>query len=189
MRRCLSPQILLGLGVLLLALPVTAQADFIIEFTNGSRMTVSKYKEESATVKVYTAQGWFGFRKEDISEIIDISTDPRLERDREQLYRIRREEEEKRRQLEEGRKSRQQRLVAKIEERYLGHKLGLPRNLTPEALTLQLEVLRNAKESDIYRGLANLNERINAELEESRQRELMAEHEFARKYGQLEQTQ
>ena len=31
--------------------------------------------------------------------------------------------------------------------------------------------------------------RNNAELEESRQRELMAEHEFARKYGQLEQTQ
>jgi hypothetical protein len=61
----------LGVTALLLLTPVGAKAHFIIEFTDGTNITVSNYREIGQTVKVYTQQGWFAFRKEDIARIID----------------------------------------------------------------------------------------------------------------------
>jgi len=61
----------LAFGALLLLLPVITQAHFIIEFTDGTRVTVSNYKEVGQTVKVYTQAGWFAFRKDDVARVID----------------------------------------------------------------------------------------------------------------------
>ncbi len=67
--------IVLTFGALLLLLSDIAQAYFIIEFIDGTRITVSNYKEVGQTVKVYTQEGWFAFRKDDVARIID--TNPR----------------------------------------------------------------------------------------------------------------
>lgn len=71
MGRGRSLRILFVLGVLLFLLPVTAQAYFIIEFTDGTHITVSNYKEVGKTIKIHTQEGWFAFRKEDVAKIID----------------------------------------------------------------------------------------------------------------------
>jgi hypothetical protein len=60
--------------VLLFFLPAAAQAQFIIEFTDGNRITVSNYKEEGQKIKIHTSEGWFAFRQEDVAQIIDLTT-------------------------------------------------------------------------------------------------------------------
>jgi len=62
---------MLAFSALLLLLPVNTQAHFIIEFTDGTRIIVSNYKEVDRAVKVYTKEGWFAFLKNDITKIID----------------------------------------------------------------------------------------------------------------------
>ncbi len=74
MRRYCSSQLILVFSVLLLLLPAAAQAQFIIEFTDGNRITVSNYKEEGQKIKIHTSEGWFAFRQEDVALIIDLST-------------------------------------------------------------------------------------------------------------------
>jgi hypothetical protein len=61
----------LGVTALLLLSTVVAEAHFVIEFTDGTNITVSNYREIGQTVKVYTQEGWFAFRKEDVARIID----------------------------------------------------------------------------------------------------------------------
>jgi hypothetical protein len=60
------------LTVILLFAQESAQAKFILEFTNGRKMTVSNYEEIGQNVKVYTPNGSFSFRKEDIVHISDL---------------------------------------------------------------------------------------------------------------------
>jgi len=74
MSRYCSSQLVLALCALLFLLPVAAQAQFIIEFTDGNRITVSNYKEEGQKIKIHTLEGWFAFRKEDVARIIDLTT-------------------------------------------------------------------------------------------------------------------
>jgi len=70
-----SPRLILAFSVLLSLLPVAVQAQFIIEFTDGNRITVSNYKEEGQKIKIRTSEGWFAFRREDVANIIDLTTD------------------------------------------------------------------------------------------------------------------
>ena len=60
------------LTVILLLTQESADANFILEFTNGRKMTVSNYEEIGQNVKVYTPNGSFAFRKEDIVHISDM---------------------------------------------------------------------------------------------------------------------
>jgi len=70
-----SPRLILAFSVLLSLLPVAVQAQFIIEFTDGNCITVSNYKEEGQKIKIRTSEGWFAFRREDVANIIDLTTD------------------------------------------------------------------------------------------------------------------
>ncbi len=74
MSRYCSPQLILVFSVLLFLLPAAAQAQFIIEFVDGNRITVANYKEENQKIKIHTSEGWFAFRKEDVTQIIDLTT-------------------------------------------------------------------------------------------------------------------
>ena len=74
MSRYCSSRLVLALSALLFLLPVAAQAQFIIEFTDGNWITVSNYKEENQKIKIHTSEGWFAFRKEDVARIIDLTT-------------------------------------------------------------------------------------------------------------------
>ena len=60
------------LSVILLLTQESAHANFILEFTNGRKVTVSNYEEIGQNVKVYTPNGSFAFRKEDIVHISDM---------------------------------------------------------------------------------------------------------------------
>jgi hypothetical protein len=51
---------------------VPACAEFILEFTDGRKITVSNYKEIDQSIKVYTSNGSFAFRKEDIARIVNV---------------------------------------------------------------------------------------------------------------------
>jgi hypothetical protein len=53
-------------------LPLGVQADFIIEFTDGSRVTVGRYVEEGQAIKVYTPQGAIGFRRDEVKHITEV---------------------------------------------------------------------------------------------------------------------
>jgi hypothetical protein len=59
------------LGVILLCLRDSADATSVLEFTDGRKITVSNYKEIGQSVRVYTPNGSFSFRKEDIARIIN----------------------------------------------------------------------------------------------------------------------
>lgn len=74
MSEWLSYRAILGLSVSLVLLPVRAQAEFIIEFTDGRQVTISHYVEEGQTIKIYTSQGAIGFRKADVKQIIVVGT-------------------------------------------------------------------------------------------------------------------
>ncbi|HEV8718256.1 MAG TPA: hypothetical protein VGX03_36245 [Candidatus Binatia bacterium] len=77
---CRSSRFVLTLSALLFLLPVAAQAQFIIEFTDGNRITVSNYKDEGQKIKIHTLEGWFAFRKEDVANIIDLTTGKKVRR-------------------------------------------------------------------------------------------------------------
>lgn len=63
-------RLLLGLwGFFFLSLATAANAQYLIEFTDGRRMTVRSYKDEGEKVTVYTPSGSFAFRKGDIKHI------------------------------------------------------------------------------------------------------------------------
>jgi hypothetical protein len=74
---------LLDFGLLLLLLPITVRADFILEFTDGRKVTVGRYVEEGQTIKIYNALGAISFRKADVKRITEIdakqSANTRLE--------------------------------------------------------------------------------------------------------------
>ena len=72
MEKRLSFSIIGGLGTLLFLLPLKAQADFIIEFTDGRQVTVGQYVDEGRTIKIYTPQGAIGFRKDDVKRISEV---------------------------------------------------------------------------------------------------------------------
>lgn len=48
-----------------------AYARFILEFTDGRKITVSNYEDLGQSIRVYTPNGSFAFRKEDVARIID----------------------------------------------------------------------------------------------------------------------
>jgi hypothetical protein len=50
-------------------LPFRAQADFVIEFVDGRKVTVGHYFEEGAMIKIYTPQGSIGFSKAEVKRI------------------------------------------------------------------------------------------------------------------------
>ena len=77
---CCSRRFALTLSALLFLLPVAARAQFIIEFTDGNRITVSNYKDEGQKIKIHTLEGWFAFRKEDVANIIDLTTGKKVRR-------------------------------------------------------------------------------------------------------------
>jgi hypothetical protein len=68
-------RILRRLGPALLTLVVclaavgSAEAAYVIEFTNGHKVTVSSFVHEGGEIKVYTAQGTVRFRAEDVLAI------------------------------------------------------------------------------------------------------------------------
>jgi len=64
-------QVTVVIAVLLLLERASAHAKFILEFTDGRKMTVSNYKEIGQSIKVYTPNGSFAFRKEDIVRVVD----------------------------------------------------------------------------------------------------------------------
>jgi hypothetical protein len=49
---------------------VPAYAKFTLEFTDGRKITVANYKEIGRSIRVYTSNGSFAFRKEDIVRIV-----------------------------------------------------------------------------------------------------------------------
>ena len=55
---------------------VPAHAAFIIEFADGQKMTVSNYQEVGPYIKVFTLNGSFAFRKEDIIQIVGTEQKP-----------------------------------------------------------------------------------------------------------------
>ena len=57
------------LAALLFFPQASAHAKFTLEFTDGRKITVSNYEEMGQTVKVYTSNGSFAFRKNDIARI------------------------------------------------------------------------------------------------------------------------
>ena len=77
---CCSSRFLLILSALLFLLPVAAQAQFIIEFTDGNRITVSNYKDEGQKIRIHTTEGSFAFRKADVANIIDLTTGKKVRR-------------------------------------------------------------------------------------------------------------
>ena len=52
--------------------PLRAQADFIIEFLDGRKVTVAHYFEEGETIKIYTPQGAIGFPKAGVKRIVSV---------------------------------------------------------------------------------------------------------------------
>jgi hypothetical protein len=69
-----------GLCTLLCVLPITAQAKFLIEFTDGHNMTVANYEERGDTIKVYTSLGSFAFQKQDITKITNLNTEKKTKK-------------------------------------------------------------------------------------------------------------
>ena len=55
---------------------VSAHAAFTLEFADGRKMTVANYQENGQYIKVYTLNGSFAFRKEDIVRIVSIEQQP-----------------------------------------------------------------------------------------------------------------
>src|SRR5215470_5681936 len=70
MRRKLTYFLIWGCSTALWVMPLCAQADFIIEFLDGRKVTVGHYFEEGQTIKIYTPQGTVGFPKAEIKRII-----------------------------------------------------------------------------------------------------------------------
>lgn len=66
---------LLFLGALSFFLPFPAQADFVIEFSDGWQVTVGHYVDEGQTITIHTARGTIGFRKADVKQITPVSAD------------------------------------------------------------------------------------------------------------------
>jgi hypothetical protein len=62
----------LSFAALLVLLPLRAGADFRLEFTDGSHVTVRQYVEDKETIVVYTQHGTIGFRKADIRKILEV---------------------------------------------------------------------------------------------------------------------
>jgi hypothetical protein len=66
-----SIQLAVVIALLLCYDYVPAHAKFILEFTDGRKLTVSNYKEIGQSIRVYTPNGSFAFRKEDIARIVN----------------------------------------------------------------------------------------------------------------------
>lgn len=61
-----------GVGVALFLTPLTARAEFLIEFLDGRTVTVGQYFEEKSEIKVYTPQGSIGFPKSEVKRVISV---------------------------------------------------------------------------------------------------------------------
>ncbi len=72
MDKRLSSRAMLGFSMSLVLLPFSAWADFIIEFTDGRQVTVSRYVDEGQTIKIYAPQGAIGFRKDNVRRITEV---------------------------------------------------------------------------------------------------------------------
>ncbi len=70
MRRTFAYVLAWVCGAALLLTPLRAQADFIIEFLDGRKVTVAHYFEEGETIKIYTPQGTIGFPKAGVKRIV-----------------------------------------------------------------------------------------------------------------------
>ena len=75
MRHLLPLRLTLAFSALLWVLPVSVHAKFIVEFSDGHRMTVSNYEERGDMLKVYTSLGSFAFRKDDVVRITTTGDD------------------------------------------------------------------------------------------------------------------
>ncbi|MGE0826683.1 MAG: hypothetical protein AB7G75_21895 [Candidatus Binatia bacterium] len=75
MRHLLPLRLPLAFSALLCVLPVSVYAKFIVEFSDGHRMTVSNYEERGDMLKVYTSLGSFAFRKDDVVRITKTGDD------------------------------------------------------------------------------------------------------------------
>ncbi len=66
------------LGAVFSFVPAQAWADFIIQFTDRSQVTVRHYVEEGQTIKIYTPHGVIGFRKDDVKQITPVDATPNV---------------------------------------------------------------------------------------------------------------
>lgn len=78
MPRLFFARLLLGLWGSLFFFIATADAQFLIEFTDGRRMKVASYREGGEQVTVYTPSGSFAFQKGDVKHIVALSKSPRV---------------------------------------------------------------------------------------------------------------
>ena len=72
MSRWDSTHTMLGLAGLLVLLPVSARASFVIELLNGRSVTVEQYVDEGQAVQIYTSLGKISFQKDDIKQISEV---------------------------------------------------------------------------------------------------------------------
>lgn len=72
MRKKFTYLVVWGWSVASWLLPFRAEADFIIEFTDGRRVTVGRYFEEGTMIKIYTLQGSIGFSKAEVKRILSV---------------------------------------------------------------------------------------------------------------------
>jgi hypothetical protein len=63
---------MLGLAGLLVLLPVSTRASFLIELNNGRTVTVEQYVDEGQAVQIYTSLGKISFQKDDIKQISEV---------------------------------------------------------------------------------------------------------------------
>lgn len=79
MRRTFAYVLAWACGAALLLTPLRAQADFIIEFLDGRKVTVAHYFEEGETIKIYTPQGTIGFPKSGVKRIVSVDANTGVE--------------------------------------------------------------------------------------------------------------
>lgn len=85
MRSMFTSWVLWGASIVVWILPLRAQADFIIEFPDGHKVTVGRYFEEGKTIKIYTPQGAIGFPKAEVKRILSVDAKTGAETPLEQM--------------------------------------------------------------------------------------------------------
>ncbi len=71
-----SAQFVIVVLIILVIERIPAHAAFMLEFADGRKMTVANYQEVGPTIKVYTVNGSFAFRKKDIVRIVSTEQQP-----------------------------------------------------------------------------------------------------------------
>ena len=76
MRNFRLAQLAIVVMVLLALGRIPAHAAFMLEFADGRKITVANYQVIGPNIKVYTLNGSFAFRKEDIVRIVSTEQQP-----------------------------------------------------------------------------------------------------------------